>query len=392
MICPKCGFKNAAGANFCGKCNKKKLSKKDLSLFEFKNKTSILLKALIFMVAVVGISGVVSAHPVSGNSLSHNSNIGTVQNGTVYIENGFSGIVTVKDPLLHKTAHLKVNYQPYSTGSGSIVTKNGYIITAFHVICDSKTLENTNKLKKMSSGDVKWYVEEMGLMNYIKNNPKLGSKFFKNMSNQDHEKAMGYITDKFIKKGWVSTKAYNSSIYIKGLGLKGINANGSLKAHLVDVGNSKKDQDIALLKVDPPKGKKLPVLNISSKNPKINEKISIYGYPGKKMEARLKAHDKLKYSNTKSKYISDYTPFVSSGHLTAKEPNAQSTVYYRTNAITAEGYSGGPVVNSKNTVTGVLVYGVSGKNNSKKTVASLFLSSKYIKEICSKNKVPITVS
>lgn len=397
VICPNCGFKNATGANFCGKCDKtfenkafEKRSfsselKKYLPSLKFKNKTSILLKALILIVAVIGISGVVSAHPVSGNSLSPNAHTGAVQNGTVYIENGFSGMVAVKDPMLHKTVNVKVNYQPFSTGSGLIVTKNGYIITAFHVVCDSKTLENKNKLKKMDSNDVKWYVEEMGLMNYIKKNPRLSSKFFRNTSNQNPEKAIDHVTDKFVKNGWISTKSYKSSIYIKGLGLNGINADNSLKAHLIDVGNSKKDQDIALLKVNS-KGKNLPVLKISTKDPKIHEKVSVYGYPGKKMEARLKAHGKMKHSASNS---SDYIPFVSSGRLTAKEPNPQGTVYYRTNAVTAEGYSGGPVVDSKNKVTGILIYGIYSHDNPNKVVSSLFLSPKYIKKICSKNKVPV---
>jgi S1-C subfamily serine protease len=394
VICPNCGFKNTTGTNFCEKCDKKLsiLSKNYLESFDFKNKTSILLKALILIVAVVGICGVASAHPVSANSLSPISHVGAVQNGTVYIESGFSGVVTVKDPLLHKTAHLKVKYQPYSTGSGSIITKDGYIVTAFHVVGDSNTLENKDKLKKMSSNDVKWYVKEIGLMNYIKKNPKLSSKLFKNVSNQYPQKAMVSVTNKFIKNGWISTKSYNSSIYVKGPGLSSFNANNSLKARLVDVGDSKKDQDIALLKVDPANGKKLPAFTISSKSPKMGGKVSIYGYPGKKMEARLKAHAKLKHSSSKSDYTSNYTPFVSSGHLTGKEPNAQGTVYYRTSAITAEGYSGGPVVNSENKVTGVLVYGIGSKKNPKKMVSSLFLSSKYIKEICNKNKVSITVA
>ena len=395
MICPRCGFKNTTGANFCGKCNKYienqtfSSTKKFLPSFDFKNKTSVLLKVLILIVAVVGISGIANAHPVSANSLSPNSHVGAVQNGTVYIESGFSGVVTVKNPLTHKKVNVTVNYQPYSTGSGSIVTKNGYIITAFHVVSDSNTLSNGNKLKKMNSNDVKWYVEEIGLINYIKKDPKLSSKFFKNKSNQNSEKAMGDITSKFIKNGWISTKTYKSSIYVKGLGLKCNKSNDSLKARLIDVGNSNKDQDIALLKVNPDKGKKLPALAVSADNPKIGEKISIYGYPGKKMEARLKANNKTKNSASESL---NYIPFVSSGHLAAKEPNAQGTIYYRTSAVTAEGYSGGPVVNNKNRVTGVLVYGIGTKKNPEKMVASLYLSSKYIKEICNKNKVPITVS
>ena len=407
MICPKCGFKNTTGANFCGKCDKNlenhrssnglkflensasSSTKKFLLPFNFKNKTSVLLKSLILMVAVVGIFGIVNAHPISASHLTHSSQVGAVQNGTVYIESGFSGVVKVKNPITHKTVNVTVNYQPYSTGSGSIITKNGYIITAFHVVSDSNTLNKKNKLKKMSSGDVKWYVEEIGLMKYITANPQLSSRFLKNMSNQNPEKSMGQVTDKFIKNGWISAKSYKSNIYVKGLGLKGNGTNGSLKARLVDVGNSNKDQDIALLKVNPDKGKKLPALAVSAKNPKIGGKISIYGYPGKKMQARLNSNGKIKHSSSKS---SDYTPFVSSGRLIAKEPNAHGTIYYRTSAVTAEGYSGGPVVNSENRVTGVLIYGIGAKKNPEKMVASLYLSSKYIKEICNKNKVPITVA
>jgi S1-C subfamily serine protease len=394
VICPKCSSKNAACANFCEKCNgrlKKSsiLSKNFLPSFDFKNKTSILLKSLILIVAVVGIFAMVNVHPVSANSLSPNSHVSAVQNGTVYIESGFSGVVTVKNPITHKKVNVTVNYQPYSTGSGSIVTKNGYIITAFHVVSDSNTLNNENKLKKMNSNDVKWYVEEIGLINYIRKDPKLNSKFLKNTSNPDPEKVMRDVTSKFIKNGWISTKKYKLSIYIKGLGLKGSGNSNSLKARLIDVGNSDKDQDIALLKVDPGKGKKLPALTVSARNPKIGGKISIYGYPGKKMEARLNTNSKTKHSASKSL---NYTPFVSSGHLMAKKPNAQGTTYYRTSAVTAEGYSGGPVVDSKNRVTGVLIYGIGTKKNPKKIAASLYLSSKYIKEICNKNKVPITVA
>jgi hypothetical protein len=52
---------------------------------------------------------------------------------TVYVENGVSGVVTITDPSLHKTVGFNISFYPLETGSGVIVSKNGYIITAFHV-------------------------------------------------------------------------------------------------------------------------------------------------------------------------------------------------------------------------------------------------------------------
>lgn len=344
---------------------------------------------LVLIFTIIGISGTSSATSFTGNSSYLNLHSTTVQNKTVFVESGFSGIVAVKDPLLKKTVKLKVDYMPSRSGSGFIVTKNGYIITAFHVVSDPKYLA----LKKMDAKSTKWHVEKTALMFYIENmNPKLGSEMLKKMprgaqKNLNLENNRDLLTNLFIKKGWISTISSKYSIYVRGPALNGINTNNSLEARLVDVGNSKRDEDIALLKVDP-KGKRLPALTISSNNPKIKEHISIYGYSGSKMDK-----PQNRSSNTGNE-SPNYTPSVSSGQITGKTSNSRGTVYYKTNAVATKGYSGGPVVNNENKVVGILIYGIHNGNNSKneKRIGTLSLSPKYIKEISSRNKVPLNVS
>ncbi|MGB9980357.1 S1 family peptidase [Methanobacterium sp.] len=336
-------------------------------IYPKKDKLSILFKSFLLMIIVIGFSGIGSAQAVTSSLSTAN-----VPSTTVNVEQGFSGTVTIKDPLLNKTSNVTVNYHPYSYGSGFIVNKNGYIITAFHVISDSRTLDNKNQLKKMSSEDIKWYVEEAGLLKYLKyNNPSLAYKIFKDVpkTQNDHRKALERATDQFIKNGWISTNSYKSEIYVKGNALNKVNTSNSLKASLIGSGNSKTGEDIALLKVNT-KGIGLPVATVSSKIPKINSKIAIYGYPVSKKSS---------------------SPSKSSGNLNVKAPNPKGTVYYETNAITAEGYSGGPVINSQNKVIGILAYGVY-TNKSKKIMGSLFLSSSYIQKICKKYGVPIIVN
>lgn len=383
MSCPDHEF------NFCKKLPKKHSPAKSI------NKIPSLLKILLLIFTVIGLSGAASANTFSENSSSLNLHASAVQNGTVFIENGFSGIVTVKDPLLKKTVKLKVDYSPSRSGTGFFVSKNGYIITAFHVVGDPKSLA-LKKLKKVKNKDTKWYVGKIALMYYIENlNPQLGQKLLKKMpkstqSNLNLEKNRDYITNLFIKKGWISTNSYKYNIYVKGPALKGINDNNSLEARLVDVGDSKSDKDIALLKVNT-KGKTLPALNISSNNPKIGENISISGYPGPKQFKENSSPNNINQSSTASS--PNYTSSSSSGRITEKTSNSRDTIYYKTNVIADKGYSGGPVINSENKTVGVLIYGIHKTNKHKKEerVGTIFLSQKYIREISNKNKVPINV-
>lgn len=298
---------------------------------------------------------------------------------TVYVENGVSGVVTITDPYLHKTVGFNISYYPLETGSGVIVSKNGYIITAFHVIGDPQT-NSQNVLKKMNDNDIKLYVEQAAVSTYLSNyNPQLSAELpnGNSMASQSNLSMNTRITTNLlIQNNLISVSSYKQVIKVKfppSAGSKPLNA------QLIDVGNSGSDNDVALLKVDPA-GKNLPTLKISSQDPKKGENIRIYGYPA---------------NSTVTQSQLSVIPSTTVGSLLSETRNPHNTIYYKTNASTYPGYSGGPVLNSKNEVIGILIYGVQTRDGFIGQLESsygLFLSSDYIIQICEKNKVPVEIT
>ncbi|HML04314.1 MAG TPA: trypsin-like peptidase domain-containing protein [Methanobacterium sp.] len=396
MLCSKCGFKNPKNTSYCIKCNKKLKNNK-----KSRNNILFLFKVLLLIIAVAGISGMASAYPLTEHS-AYPTQTGNAPNETVYIENGFSGTVTIKDTQRNVITFTNVDYKASGSGSGLIVTPNGYIITAFHVVSDPIALDRNQTMRKIENRDTKWYVEREALKDYINKNPQLGYKLLKNRPKSirrdlKSDENIDYLTKIFIKNNWISAGSYQYTIYVKGLALNR-NHENPLKARIVDIGNYKSDEDIALLKIDP-KVKNLPVFTINSKYQEINENLRIYGYPGDNIET---LENKSLHKNESIASSSIYTPSYVSGLLTAKTPNPQGIMYYQTNAITTGGYSGGPIVDNDNRVLGILIYGLYDENKFKKDApnkgtkkeindGSLFLPSNYIIKICKKNKIPINV-
>ena len=296
---------------------------------------------------------------------------------TVYVENGVSGVVTITDPSLHRTMEFNINYYVLETGSGVIVSKNGYIITAFHVIGDPQANE-VNVLKKLSDNDIKLYVEQAAVSNYLLNyNPQLGAELSNsNMVSPDNLSAnTRTTTNLLIQNNLIHVNSYKHVIKVKFAAPTGVKP---LNAQLVDVGNSGSDDDVALLKVDPA-GRNLPALKVSSQDLKKGENIRIYGYP---------ASSEITQSQL------SVTPSTTTGKLISEVRNSYNVIYYKTNASTYSGYSGGPVLNNKNQVVGILIYGLKSRGSFMQQIESkysLFLSSNYIIQICRKNNVPLDI-
>src|SRR5664279_4167712 len=141
-----------------------------------------LVLIIIFVLAAILVF--IAVQSTIGNyNYSQSSNLTSQSaNSAVYIQNGVTGVVTINDPFLHRTTKIDVIYDPLDTGSGFIVTKDGYIITALHVVGDLDSL-NKEKLRTMNSNDVKRYVERAAIKGYISEyNPELSSELASNTS------------------------------------------------------------------------------------------------------------------------------------------------------------------------------------------------------------------
>lgn len=325
---------------------------------------------LLFLAIFLIISGVWFTQNILENSFSSQT-----ASSTVNIENGVSGVVTINDPTLNQSTDINVEFYPLNTGSGVVVSEDGYIITAFHVISDPQTLEKQEKLKKMDENDIKHYVELGAVLYYLNYyNPKLGAE----LSNMQLGGDLTLLTEFFIQKNLLNTKSYKQVIRVNFPSSLNINDDNSLNAKLIDVGDPVNGTDVALLKVNTPTY--LPKVDISSSNPFIGEKIRIYGYP----------HDK----NTDLSRSHPLTPSSTSGILIIPVPNSKGTIYYQTSALTAHGFSGGPVFDNEDRLKGIVIYGVKFNKLLKNFLSgeyTSFLSSKYIIKICKKNNVSIKV-
>jgi S1-C subfamily serine protease len=342
-------------------------------------------KTSLVVMVLIAILGVVAGQNIIGNYYYSQSTVLNSQSAdsVVYIENGVSGVVTIVDPYLNRTTDINVVYAPLDSGSGFIVNSEGYIVTAFHVVSDPQTLQNQRILKKMDSNDVQLYIERAAVTGYItRYNPQLGSELINynipgNAPVIQAQPNINSTTDLLNGRNLLKVKSAQQLIRVK---LPGTNSGNSINANLVDVGNSGTDEDVAVLKIDTGL-RKLPSLSLNSKTPVSGEKIQIYGYP---------VINSGMYSDTNQSVIK---PSSTAGVLTS-QTNSNGTVYYQTDALTIKGYSGGPVLDSQNSVLGIVIYSVESSqqfNQQSGLKSSLFLSSKYIIDICNKNNISINI-
>jgi hypothetical protein len=330
----------------------------------------------IFILAVLAVSGEFQVANILENYSSTNYSSTNSNSSIVNVVNGVSGVVTIKDPSLNKILTINIDYYGLTSGSGVIVTNNGYIITAFHVISDPQTLENQHQLKKMTSNDINQYIKQAAVDEYLHYNHQLGNELLNNSSTANSQiQNTSLLTNLLTKKNLIRVDSAKQVIKVNIPPSNNLISN-YLNAQLIDVGNANNDEDVALLKVN--YNKNLFALNISSNNPFIGENVHIFGYPV------------TKNGNPNSIKLASST-----GSIINKVVNNHDIVYYETNAPTAKGYSGGPALDNKNRILGILIYEIQTRGHFGSQINpdySVFLSSKYIIQICKKNNVPINIS
>ncbi len=366
--------------------------------------------SLTILIILIVILGLVAVQNIIGNYNYSQSSSLTSQSAdsVVYIQNGVTGQVTITDPFLNRTTNINIIYYPLDTGSGFIVNSNGYIITALHVVGDLDSLNNQT-LKTMDNNDIQRYIERAAVKGYVSEyNPDLSYELANNVSGNSHlHLDLNTTTAILNQKNLLKVQSAQQLIKVN---LPG-SSSTSLNASIVDVGNPSTDDDVALLKIDTPL-KNLPKLSVNSKNPGIFEGVHIYGYPG---------IDNAVNSNYDPSIV---TPSSSSGLITSEtfkngansntfdfstvyeniadwynviltpKTSPNNTLYYGTTAATTSGYSGGPVVDSKNNVLGIIIFSIGSDDVFKQDIritSSLFLSSQNIIKICKKNNIPIKI-
>jgi S1-C subfamily serine protease len=336
---------------------------------------------LVVIAILVAILGLIAQNAIGNNYYiqSSDSNSQTV-GSVVYIENGVTGVVSIKDPFVNRTTNINVEYAPLDSGSGFIVNSNGYIITAFHVVGDPLALTNNNTLKIMNSTDVQNYIEKAAVEGYITDyNPQLGSELASNSlpgnpMQIETQPDVNSTTARLIQQNLITVVSAKQQIKVK---LSGSTGGNSINANLIDVGNPNTDQDVALIKISA-LFQNLHALTLSSSKPNNGDKVSIYGYP---------VLSSGMYSDLNQSIIK---PYSTSGKITGVIPN-NGTIFYQTSAVTTHGYSGGPALNSQNNVLGIIIYSIITNNQQGNQTSSLFLSSNYIIQLCNKNNVSINV-
>lgn len=322
---------------------------------------------LVFFLAlsVIAVSGCISYNYKNPSSQDPASS-------TVLVENGVSGVVTVKDPYLNKSTDITVDHYPLATGSGVIVSSNGYILTAFHVIGDPLSVESGDKLKVMGESNIKDYLAQIAVSNYVRENPQFfnqitGSNMRLDESNNSN---LQLLTQILARNNLISFKSYKQDINVKLPSNNLVLGSSTFKAQLIDTGNANIYEDVALLKINATKN--LPFLPINSKKLSAGEKVTIYGYPGFNGQNQ-----------------SSIQPTASTGTIISRLSSNYGVMYYETNADTSKGISGGPVTDKSNSVLGLLIYGIQNKRNQISSDYSLFLSSDYLIRICKSNNVPL---
>ncbi len=371
-----------------------------------------LIKKLLFTIifVLIAILVFVAVENTIGNyNYVQSSNLTSkTADSTVYIQNGVSGVVTINDPFLNRTVNMDVIYFPLDTGSGFIVNKNGYVITALHVVGDLDSLNN-QILRPMSTSDVQRYVERAAVEAYISQyNPQLSSELSTTVS-QNPKLNSNTTTDILVQRNLINVQSAQHLIKVNLPGKDSI----ALNASIIDTGNPNTDEDIALLKIDTPPNN-LHALSVSSNRPGIFEGLHIYGYPGidnaantntnpsniqPESSSGLLSSETFKNSTNSDTFIlGSIFDNIENWFMLIFEPGTSSpnnTLYYGTTAATTQGYSGGPVVDSNNSVLGIIIFSIESDSPFKEQIrltSSLFLSSQYIIEICKKNKVPIQIS
>lgn len=387
MKCPDCGAPNPEGAQFCNECGKQlpelgtgieEQSKPiqgdervTASPASQKKGGGISSKVILLIIVAVVVVGAAAAYFILPSFLSN------PQAATVVVVPVVSGTATLKES--DGTYTYNVAKNP-GYGSGFIVNKEGYIVTAAHVVCDPYEKETEGKITKMDEQSVKWWVAFYAAEQYL--NEKYPSWTDNYPSETEAYKELIRATNEALSSGEIDVKKANYDIYIGGPAFPNSFTDENYVAQVVDfAATDNQEKDLALLKVDNPPAN-LPTVSLSSQKPKTGDPITIYGYPGDVSTWYEYKGEKTSSGNWKQWAESMANATLTKGYISGERTTPKGTTYFQTDSAVTGGNSGGPALNSNNQVIGVLVEGTGYTGN-----FNFILSYQYVMDLLKKNGV-----
>lgn len=366
MKCPECGAENPESAQFCSECGKHLTElgsdSKVTSPAPSSKGRGINKVVLLIIVAIIVVGGAAAAFYFLPSFFS------SPTTATVLVIPAVSGTATISANGTKQ--QVTVDFYTLGSGSGFIVDKKGYIVTAAHVVSDPYDMRYRNTTRKMEKSDIDWFVAQAALYLYLKQkNPS--------QLNELTQKDLDYLTNVAVASGTVKVTKSNYEIYIAGPAFPGSMDNKNYISQIVDYSaTDNQGKDLALLKVDSPPAN-LPTLPISDQKPKTGDTIFIYGYPQEQIEFA----NYIASAGNQNQYLESMAnATLTKGIVSGERTSPKGITYYQTDAAVNHGNSGGPVLNSNNQVIGVMVLGAGITGN-----YNFFLSSEYINELLKKN-------
>ncbi|WP_414468975.1 trypsin-like peptidase domain-containing protein [Methanobacterium sp. ACI-7] len=375
MKCPYCGDENPKSANYCEECGKKlpeeqikasdrtntvNMNYKPSKQGRIKNKIII---AVVCIFVVIVLAGFYAFSQQSSPSAAP-------QNATVFILNQVSGASEIIDD---SGTVYPIIVSSYSIGGGSgfIINKEGYIATAAHVISDPKTLKTENRIKKLDSSDLEYYVNKAAVYLFLEQTQP------DTVSNITEEQ-LDQLTSEAMANGRVRAKRFDHDIYVMGPAFPDSDKNPN-KAQVIEIGAVNSGVDVTLLKLNNV-NTNLPVLSVRSEKIDVGENVHIFGYPTEQFSFYEGLNET---TQTEDIWKSMFTATLTRGIVSAERTWTGGIKFYQTDAAVDHSNSGGPVLDDNNEVIGILVMGF------EKQGFNFFLPSEYLIELCNKKGISL---
>src|SRR6195256_5893140 len=234
----------------------------------------------------------------------------------VRIIDGIAGQYTFVNP---ENQTLTFNPSYITLGSGFFISSTGYIATNAHVV--STTHDGEDKAKEVLFGQ---------LINQVAN-------YYKKDPHSFNQETIKYIYSRSSLRGY---KLYHHVIIPDGSVFP-----FEIKQYGAPTGESNdQGKDVAVVKIEV---KNAPVLVLgNSDNLKLQDHVTVIGYPG--------AADTFNTGTLDSKSALEAS--ITDGKLSARKTSSSGAPILQVSAAATHGNSGGPCLNDKNEVVGLLTF------------------------------------